>query len=704
MAAEKKKKGSELDELSLDEMLEKKKQIDELLANIENQYRNAEITEQSYKQTKESNLRKLADVKKRLAEWGILDTDAAKPPAAEAKTSAPSAPSITPAAAQKTSPSVPSVDAVQKTGSEPAQERSPTKVPEKIPIAPTIENLEPSPEQNSPAPALSFAQKLKQQFIQPRSSPARQAEDTGTQPVSQIQTIVTQTAELAVQKFQEKFNVELERIKTELEGVKESKTATEERMRMISDSITELRSTVFQREAGIRDHEMKLTKIKEMVDEIEPQKITKEFIKRDKTYSDVELRTEKLEIKANDILKNVGEINALLKSIGGLENIANMDHEISKKVERVREINAGIDRLASKTEKIFIEMNKRLEKFNIYEARQDNMSEILNDMIKNFDGLNIKFESYVEKKDMTTLKEDMADMQKKLEELKKTLKKAVPFAEVQIPEELMSLQAEREDIESLLSSVEYEHEKKQIADGEYRSIREKNEARLKDIKEKIRGAIKNLAAEEEKQEASKAKKKLEEKPETKEAAAEKTPVTATDAKKPAEPKEKQDAPNEKPAAQIVAAVPKEKSVATAQATAAKPAISEANATTAPAANTPTAATKEIAKNNTATGKISEAAQGKVPANATKPAAEQKTPRRSIRTPLGSLAESPKAEEMHKAAAAVSAPKENIPETKKEPVKNDIELNPLLAEIEQSFKEGLITKETYENTKKLLMMG
>ncbi len=690
MPAEKKKKESELDELSLDEMIEKKKQVETLLANIENQYRNAEITEQSYKQTKEANSRKLADIKKRLEEWGITDTPAANPPAAEVK---PAAASTAPAAAPKPPPSV---NAVQKTVSEPAQERSPTKVPEKTSIAPTIVDSEPSPEQNSPAPALSFAQKLKQQFIQPRNSSARQAEDAGTQSVSQIQTIVSQTAQIELQKFQEKFNVELERLKTTLEGIKENKTATDERMHMLTDGLAELRSNVFQREAGIRDHEMKLTKMKEMVDEIEPQKITKEFIKRDKTYSDIELRVEKVEVKANDIVKSVGEINALLKSIGGLENIASMDHEISKKLEKVREINTAVERLASKTEKIFIEMNKRLEKFNIYEARQDNMSEILNDMIKNFDGLNIKFESYVEKKDMTTLKEDMADIQKKIEELRKIMKKAVPFADVQIPEELVSLQAEREDIESLLSSVEYEHEKKQIADSEYLSIKEKNEARLKEIKEKIRDAVKKLAAEEEKQDASKAKQKnvapiddklskpspeKEEKPETKEAAAKKVPLPSDDSKKPKESNEKPAAPNEKPMVPAQGTLP--------AVTAAKSSATLASTTTA-----------AIESNNAAPAKPIETAQTKAPKPAT---SEQKKLRRSVRTPLGSLAESPKAEEMQKAAPA-AAPKETVPEAKKEPAKNNAEINPLLAEIEQSFKEGLITKETYENTKKLLMMG
>ncbi|VVB60929.1 Uncharacterised protein [uncultured archaeon] len=46
------------------------------------------------------------------------------------------------------------------------------------------------------------------------------------------------------------------------------------------------------------------------------------------------------------------------------------------------------------------------------------------------------------------------------------------------------------------------------------------------------------------------------------------------------------------------------------------------------------------------------------------------------------------------------PKEIAEKAREEPKSNE---NPLLAELEESLAQGLINKETYENTKKLLMM-
>ncbi|MBU4245460.1 MAG: hypothetical protein KKE71_00270, partial [Nanoarchaeota archaeon] len=383
-----------------------------------------------------------------------------------------------------------------------AQKPAPVPPPVQAPVfTPPIETQETNESAQEtpvapPAPStpISFTQKLKQQFM---PSSQRSPEDPA---------YISQTVQLELQKFQEKFNVDLERIKASIDAIKETRASSEERIHMLTEGIAELRSNVFQREANLKEQEMKLTKLKEMVDDVEPQKISKEFSKRDKTSSDIEVRLEKLEVKTNDLIKTVNEINALLKSIGGLENVADVNHEVTKKFEEIREINTATERLSSKVEKIFIDINKRLEKFNIYEARQDNISEIVNDMIRNFDALSLKFESYAEKKDLTTTKEDITDIQKKMEELKKTLKRVVPFAEAQVPEEIQALQTEREDIESLLSSIEYEHEKKQITDDEYASIREKNGVRLKEIKQKIANAVKKIApADEEKDAASNTK-------------------------------------------------------------------------------------------------------------------------------------------------------------------------------------------------------
>ncbi|MCK5290241.1 MAG: hypothetical protein KAJ56_04775, partial [Candidatus Aenigmarchaeota archaeon] len=69
------KKESEFSGLSLDDLTDKKKEIKEFLASLENDYRNAVISEKSYKHTKEVNRKKMEDLKQQLEDFGITDSD-----------------------------------------------------------------------------------------------------------------------------------------------------------------------------------------------------------------------------------------------------------------------------------------------------------------------------------------------------------------------------------------------------------------------------------------------------------------------------------------------------------------------------------------------------------------------------------------------------------------------------------------------------
>ncbi|MCK5290087.1 MAG: hypothetical protein KAJ56_04000, partial [Candidatus Aenigmarchaeota archaeon] len=311
-----------------------------------------------------------------------------------------------------------------------------------------------------------------------------------------------QSVELIMQKFSEKFNVDIERIKATIDALKEARTSNDERMQTISEGLTELRTTVMQREAGIKEQELKFTSVKELVEDIEPEKINKQFMKRDQFASEMEVRIEKLEVKMEDVIRTTGSINTLLKSIGGLENVANIDHEVAKKMEHMSKTEKSMDNLSSKLEKMFLAMNKNLEDFEVYEARQDNMNEVLNDMVKNVDKLGIKFDNYIDKKDMTKIEGTIETLAEKLELMMKIVKKAVPFAEAEIPKELQVLENKKEDIRSLLSALESEHHKKQISDKEYVTIKKKNEESLEKINEDVGKIMRNLIGKKEDSTAS----------------------------------------------------------------------------------------------------------------------------------------------------------------------------------------------------------
>ncbi|NOQ55828.1 MAG: hypothetical protein GQ477_03395 [Nanohaloarchaea archaeon] len=516
-----KAKESEFSGMSLDGLQDKKKEIKDFLASLENDYRNATISEKSYKHTKEINLKKMIDVKKQLEDFGITDTDDESD-------------SSSSTGGDKSTTAAPGATATDATSGDNA---SVNNVPvDNVPVAEgsvgnaSVDPVESSSQStnnqqedkssevsdallNEDTKHLSIADKLKQFVALSNAVAEQKAKNTSSgpagasgssvpsQPVQTVQASQTsqassapaQNVEMLMQKFSEKINVDLERIKANIDSSKDMRASTDEKVQTVMEGLTELRTTVFQREAGLKEQELKFTRVKELVDDIEPEKINKEFMKRDKFMSEMEIRIEKLEVKMEDFIKAIKHTEGLLKSIGGLENVAEIDHKVAKKLEQIIETEKSMEHLSSKMEKMFISINQKLEDFDTYEARQENMNEIMDDMLKNVDQLGVKFENYIDKKDMIKVQDNVDSLSEKIELMMGILKKAVPFAEAEIPKELQELEEKREDIESILSTLEHEHNKKQIADKDYKSIKKKNEVVLDKVKSDINKFMKKMS-------------------------------------------------------------------------------------------------------------------------------------------------------------------------------------------------------------------
>ncbi|MBI4175767.1 MAG: hypothetical protein HY518_01050 [Candidatus Aenigmarchaeota archaeon] len=410
MAGKEKKGGKEgeFSQLSLDELAQTKKDVENFLEMLEDQYRKASVSEASYKEGKEKNQKKLAEVVKLLQEWGYSEP----PKTGAAATPAPAA-EIPPSAAQ--------------------------------PRPPTQQAAAPTQQQVSAA-----FESLQKELMESR------------------------------------LKIETERLKALIDALKEGRQATDERIQRITENIGEIRSLVFQREGAASQQEMKLKKMEELVNEIKPQEIAKEFSKRDKTLAQDDVRLEKIEKKLDEVSRTAAGTQALIKSIGGLENVASINTEMARKTQMVSDTAKRIDRLSDKIEKIFIDLNKNLEEFLLYKTKQDTMDELVKDMLKSVDSLTIKLEGYVQKEDLNLMKTDIAGLSGKLEEVGKLIDMIIPVVRLKLPDTIQSLKKDRDDIETLLASLEKAYKGKSLSRKEYLKARETNLQKLADIEEHLK--------------------------------------------------------------------------------------------------------------------------------------------------------------------------------------------------------------------------
>lgn len=291
-----------------------------------------------------------------------------------------------------------------------------------------------------------------------------------------------------------KLNGEVEKLKVLIDALKEGGTASEERMQRLTESIGEIRSMMFNTDNSVKSGESKIQFLEENMAELDPRKIEKEFSKRDQSIGVFDLRVEKLERKMRDTTTGVRELQDILTSVGGLHNIADIDHEVTKKLEAVRDSSKEIKRMTERTEKMFLELNKRMDEFFVYRAKQEALDEIVRDVIKSIDSVNTRLENTVNKSYVKDLRDSFKGIEEKISKINSTMSSALPLADLMLPKEMQEMSSERESIKLLMVSLDEEARNKKISNEEYVQAKEANRKKLEELEEKIRQHIQKPGA------------------------------------------------------------------------------------------------------------------------------------------------------------------------------------------------------------------
>jgi len=276
----------------------------------------------------------------------------------------------------------------------------------------------------------------------------------GVTPTAEMEEVPEEKAELPT-------SVEIEKLKVMIDTVREANRTLQDSIRNVSESIGELRSMIFQMEGSNREIAIKLEKLEDDVAELRPKQIEKKFSEIEAKMEKQNMAIEKLEAISKDLAEKINKVDRLLKKIGGIENLININKEIQEKIKEMKEAISYTERLAFKTEKVFMDLSKSLADFNVYKTRQESLEEMAKDMLKSIDEINVKLENFPTKKDLELVKGDIIVIQKQIEEINKVL----PAIQTKIPEPIAELKREREDIMLLLDSLEEQLKKGVISVG-----------------------------------------------------------------------------------------------------------------------------------------------------------------------------------------------------------------------------------------------
>lgn len=418
---------------SLEQLMRQKDEIQALLSSLEDAYTEATILEDDYNDIKSRNAKKLEEINKKIE---VLRKGEAKVPKAAPKAGIP------PAEPEMRAPEVPA------------------EVP-RIPVV-VEERVEEKPKKRE----VVSSEDLKKLELDLAKRVKEMVEEIGTK--------ITEKDMLEIKNKFAKFETETEKMKALIETIREGKKISDEKIQRVVEGLAEIRTMVYGREASVKEEEVRLEKVMDIMNRLEPEKLIMELGKRDKEVNNQNLRIVKLEETTGEFGEMLKRIEKLMKDIGSLENVISISNEASEKLMNMKNIERNNQKMLDKIQGVYAELSKRMEEFMLYRAKQDRMDDLLNEMMKNIDEINTKAAYFVTKDD--------------LESFRATMRTAAPAAAAPVAaDETGELKLQKDEIEMLMKSMEEEFKSGTISKEEYEKMKKANLAKLDEIENKMKG-------------------------------------------------------------------------------------------------------------------------------------------------------------------------------------------------------------------------
>jgi chromosome segregation ATPase len=261
---------------------------------------------------------------------------------------------------------------------------------------------------------------------------------------------------------------EVEKLKGKIELLEGAREQLNDRFSSISEEVGDLRRMILDREQSQRELEVEFEKVKDAVEQIEPVKIAKDMEKFSGEIEKISARVERNEQLFRNIDEEVKKVREILSKFKSFENLVDLENRIKEKASKIEETGRYTERMASKAEGIFADLNEKLLAVKDKLETITKVDELTKDIVKEVDQLNLKFEKDVVKS------EDLEKFKQSLREsIEKTIETKTGLSEEKIKSKI------EEVVEKFL-----ETHKKEGSDEEIRNKLKELSMSLKELEKK----------------------------------------------------------------------------------------------------------------------------------------------------------------------------------------------------------------------------
>ena len=287
-----------------------------------------------------------------------------------------------------------------------------------------------------------------------------------------------------------KLVMDLEKLKAKVDGLREVKFTSDERIKELAENIGEIRSMLFQKDSLVKELETKIKLLEDSISDVEPKKISKELQKQEERFAQFEAETGRIESMYKDVLKRVEESQKIIEGIKSVENLREKVRQMEDMVSKSIETKAEVDRLASKTEKFYTEIEDKIKEFSKLKTELEKVDDLTKELTKTIDEVKIKQTGSAKKEDIESFKKTINDLiisnKEKIEIELKEIRDSLNIPAEEITSRIEQLEKKREGVLHLIDSVEEQYRKHAIKKETFEEVREKNEILLKRIDDDIK--------------------------------------------------------------------------------------------------------------------------------------------------------------------------------------------------------------------------
>ena len=239
-----------------------------------------------------------------------------------------------------------------------------------------------------------------------------------------------------------KVDIELTRIKAQLESLNEIRKANSERFSRVSEQMGELRGMIMDTNKTMSKIEVSATKAIDLVESVQPEKLMIEIRKQEGKAEALKANIESNEAMMRDLMEELKKIRQQMNFYKGIEQVIKLNEEVKGEILEIKKVEAVIERHADKSESIFLDLEKKYAEFDKFQRTVDEVEKTFHAMQGDFDNIKLQLSNKAEKKEFGSLMDRFTEFEKHIGNIMKLLDERSKHMKIELKETVKKIKSE----------------------------------------------------------------------------------------------------------------------------------------------------------------------------------------------------------------------------------------------------------------------